>query len=141
MKVGIIGCGAIANIIASSIVPEDNNIDIEYFYDNDVERAENLASFANGVAVLDLEDMLDKVEASRETKSGIIISQKEESEEYAQVVALSGAKEVKVNDHVYEMPLNVGDKVMYKKYSGTDVKDGNEDYILIKAEDILAIVK
>ena len=35
MKVGIIGCGAIANIIASSIVPEDNNIDIEYFYDND----------------------------------------------------------------------------------------------------------
>ena len=51
MKVGIIGCGAIANIIASSIVPEDNNIDIEYFYDNDVERAENLASFANGVAV------------------------------------------------------------------------------------------
>ena len=30
MKVGIIGCGAIANIIASSIVPEDNNIDIEY---------------------------------------------------------------------------------------------------------------
>ncbi len=45
MKVGIIGCGAIANIIASTIVPEDNNIDIEYFYDNDVERAENLASF------------------------------------------------------------------------------------------------
>ena len=39
------------------------------------------------------------------------------------------------------MPLKVGDKVMYKKYSGTDVKDGNEDYILIKAEDILAIVK
>lgn len=85
--------------------------------------------------------LLKKVEASRETKSGIIISQKEESEEYAQVVALSGAKEVKVNDHVYEMPLNVGDKVMYKKYSGTDAKDGNEDYILIKAEDILAIVK
>ena len=70
--------------------------------------------------------LLKKVEASRETKSGIIISQKEESEEYAQVVALSGAKEVKVNDHVYEMPLNVGDKVMYKKYSGTDVKDGND---------------
>ena len=69
MKVGIIGCGAIANIIASSIVPEDNNIDIEYFYDNDVERAENLASFANGVAVLDLEDMLDKVDLVLECAS------------------------------------------------------------------------
>ena len=39
------------------------------------------------------------------------------------------------------MPLKPGDKVMYKKYSGTDVKDGKEEYILIKAEDILAIVE
>ncbi len=69
MKVGIIGCGAIANIIANSIVPEDNNIDIDYFYDNDVERAENLASFANGVAVLNLEEMLDKVDLVLECAS------------------------------------------------------------------------
>ena len=52
MKVGIIGCGAIANIIASRIVPEENDIEIKYFYDNDIERAENLASFAGGVAVV-----------------------------------------------------------------------------------------
>ena len=32
-------------------------------------------------------------------------------------------------------------QVMYKKYSGTDIKDGDEDLILIKAEDILAIVE
>ena len=69
MKVGIIGCGAIANIIASNIVSEDNNIDIKYFYDNDVERAENLASFANGVAILNLEDMLDKVDLVLECAS------------------------------------------------------------------------
>ena len=59
MNVGIIGCGAIANIIASRIVPEDNNIEIKYFYDKDVERAENLATFAGGVAVLDFDDMLN----------------------------------------------------------------------------------
>ena len=69
MKVGIIGCGAIANIIASNIVPEDNNINIKYFYDNDVERAENLASFANGVAILNLEEMLDKVDLVLECAS------------------------------------------------------------------------
>ena len=85
--------------------------------------------------------LLKKVEAAKETKSGIIISQKEESEEYAVVVAVSGAKEVKINDRTYEMPLKKGDKVMYKKYSGTDIKDGDEEYILIKAEDILAIVE
>ena len=62
MKVGIIGCGAIANIITTSIVPENNDIDIAYFFDKDIERAENLASLAGGVAVLSFEDMLDDVD-------------------------------------------------------------------------------
>ena len=69
MKVGIIGCGAIANIITSSIVPENNGIDIKYFFDKDVERAENLASFAGGVAVLNFEDMLDDVDLVLECAS------------------------------------------------------------------------
>ena len=85
--------------------------------------------------------LLKKVEASNKTSSGIIISQKEETEEYAVVVATGSDKEVKINDKVYTMPLKKGDKVMFKKYSGTEVKDNDEDYILIKAEDILAIVE
>jgi len=85
--------------------------------------------------------LLKKVEAKNTTSSGIIISQKEETEEYAIVEAVSDEKEVKVNDKIYTMPIKKGDKVMYKKYSGTEVKDGDEEYILIKAEDILAIVK
>ena len=58
MKVGIIGCGAIANIITTSIVPENNGIDIAYFFDKDIEKAENLAGLAGGVAVLNFDDML-----------------------------------------------------------------------------------
>lgn len=85
--------------------------------------------------------LLEKVEASNTTVSGIIISQKEEKEEYAKVVAVSECKQVNVNDTTYEMPLKVGDKVMYKKYSGTEIKDNDQEYILIKAEDILAIVE
>ncbi len=85
--------------------------------------------------------LLKKVEASNQTESGIIISQKEKNEEYAVVEAVSECKEVKIDDKVYEMPLKKGDKVMYKKYSGTEVTDGDKEYILIKAEDILAIVK
>ena len=69
MKVGIIGCGAIANIITTSIVQEDNNIDIAYFFDKDIERAENLASLANGVAVLNFKDMLDDVDLVLECAS------------------------------------------------------------------------
>ena len=69
MKVGIIGCGAIANIITTSIVPEDNGIDITHFYDNDVERAENLATFADGVAALDFDEMLENVDLVLECAS------------------------------------------------------------------------
>ncbi|MBQ6098911.1 MAG: aspartate dehydrogenase [Methanobrevibacter sp.] len=69
MKVGIIGCGAIANIITTSIVPEDNGIDVAYFFDKDIERAENLASFAGGVAALDFDDMVDNVDLVLECAS------------------------------------------------------------------------
>ncbi len=69
MKVGIIGCGAIANIITTSIVPEENDIDIAYFFDKDIERAENLATLAGGVAVLDFEDMLNDVDLILECAS------------------------------------------------------------------------
>jgi len=85
--------------------------------------------------------LLKKVEAASQTKSGIIISQKEENEEYAIVEAVSDTKQVKINDNVYQMPLKKGDRVMYKKYSGTEIKDGDQEYVLIKAEDILAVVE
>jgi len=69
MKVGIIGCGAIANIITTSIVPEDSDIEIAYFFDNDIERAENLATLAGGVAALDFDEMVDNVDLILECAS------------------------------------------------------------------------
>lgn len=69
MKVGIIGCGAIANIIATSIIPEDNGIEITHFFDKDIERAENLACFAGGVAALDFDEMVDNVDLVLECAS------------------------------------------------------------------------
>ena len=85
--------------------------------------------------------LLKKEKSNDVTSSGIIVSSKEKEEEFASVVEVSGLKSVKIDDDTYDMPLKKGDKVMYKKYSGTDIKDGDEEYILIKAKDILAIVK
>ena len=84
MKVGIIGCGAIANIITTSIVPEDNDIDIVCFFDKDIERAENLASLAGGIATLELDDMLDKVDLVLECASPDSVK------EYAPIVLEKG---------------------------------------------------
>ena len=75
MKVGIIGCGAIANIITASIVPEENGIEIAYFFDKDIERAENLASRAGAVAVLKFEDMLDDVDLILECAAPVSVKE------------------------------------------------------------------
>lgn len=67
MNVGIIGCGAIANIIVNHI--DKSEININYFYDNDLDKAENLALISGGVAVLDIEDMIDNVDLILECAS------------------------------------------------------------------------
>jgi len=67
MIVGIVGCGAIANTIVNEI--SEDGIDIKYFYDRDIERAENLAQIANGIAVIKLEDMIEKVDLIVEAAS------------------------------------------------------------------------
>ncbi len=69
MIVGLIGCGAIANIIVNNISAENDDIEIAYFFDNDIERAQNLASINDGIAVLNFEDMIDKVDLILECAS------------------------------------------------------------------------
>ncbi|KAF5075613.1 aspartate dehydrogenase [Methanobacterium aggregans] len=62
MRVGILGCGAIANIITNFAVEGKLGVDLKFFYDRDLERAENLASQVDGTVALKLEDMLDNVD-------------------------------------------------------------------------------
>ncbi|MGF7119396.1 aspartate dehydrogenase [Methanobacterium oryzae] len=69
MKVGIIGCGAIANIMTNFAVEGKLGIDLNFFYDRDIERAENLALQVDGTVVLEVEDMLDKVDLVIEAAS------------------------------------------------------------------------
>ncbi|MCC7553572.1 MAG: aspartate dehydrogenase [Methanobacteriaceae archaeon] len=69
MKIGILGCGAISNIIVTNIVSDNLDIDLSYFFDNDIERAENLANIAGGIAVLSFDEMIDKVDLVLEAAS------------------------------------------------------------------------
>ncbi len=69
MIVGLIGCGAIANIITNNISSENININISYFYDKDIERAQNLATLNHGIAVINFEEMIDKVDLILECAS------------------------------------------------------------------------
>ncbi|MGC9517632.1 MAG: aspartate dehydrogenase [Methanomicrobiales archaeon] len=69
MKVGIVGCGAIANIITNFAIEDKLGVELKFFYDKDIERAENLATLVDGTAVFDIEDMLDKVDIIIEAAS------------------------------------------------------------------------
>jgi len=84
--------------------------------------------------------VLKQLEAEETTKGGIILTTKsQEKPQEAEVVAVGpggmvDGKEVK-------MEVNVGDKVIYSKYAGTEVKLGDDEYIVVKHHDILAIVQ
>jgi len=81
--------------------------------------------------------VLKQLEAEETTKSGIVLpGQAQEKPQQAEVGpgGVVDGKEVK-------MEVTVGDKVIYSKYSGTEVKLDGEEYIIVKQSDILAIVK
>ncbi len=69
MKVGILGCGAIANIITNFAAEGKLGVNLEFFYDRDMERAENLASQVDGTVVLNIEDLVEHVDIVIETAS------------------------------------------------------------------------
>ena len=82
--------------------------------------------------------VIKKLEAETTTKSGILLTAKEQPQE-AEVVAIGpGAM---VEGKRVPMDVEVGNKVLYSKYAGTDVKVDGEEYIILKQDDILAIVE
>ena len=84
--------------------------------------------------------VLKQLEAEETTKSGIVLpGQAQEKPQQAEVIAVGhggmvDGKEVK-------MEVAEGDKVIYSKYAGTEVKMDGTEYIIVKQSDVLAIVK
>ena len=84
--------------------------------------------------------VIQKLEAETTTKSGILLTgtAKEQPQE-AKIVAIGPGAIVDGNR--VPMDVQVVNKVLYSKYAGTDVKVNGEEYIILKQDDILAIVE
>ena len=83
--------------------------------------------------------VLKQLDAQELTKGGIILTSKsQEKPQEAEVVAVGPGKNEDGDD--VQMQVSVGDKVIFSKYAGTEVKLGEEEYIVVKHNDILAIV-
>ena len=89
-----------------------------------------------GIQPLGARVLIKKLEAEEKTSGGIILtSSAKEKPQMAEVLEVGpGTKDE-------AMELRVGDKVIFAKYAGTDVKFDGEEYTLMNQSDILATVK
>ena len=85
--------------------------------------------------------LVKREDAEEKTSGGIIIpdTSKEKPSKGVIVAVGDGARDEK--GHIIPMTLRVGDKVFFTKWGGTEIKIDNEDLLIMKESDILAIIE
>ena len=84
--------------------------------------------------------VLKQLEAEQTTKSGIVLpGQEKEKPQQAEVIAVGPGGVIEGKE--VKMEVKAGDKVIYSKYAGTEVKLEDEKFIIVKQSDILAVIE
>ena len=95
------------------------------------------------VSIKPLEDriVIKSVEAEQTTASGLVIpdTAKEKPQE-GEVLAVGPGRWNDDGDERIPLDVQVGDRVLYSKYGGTEIKHGGEEYLILSARDVLAVV-
>jgi chaperonin GroES len=85
--------------------------------------------------------LVEVLEAEAKTKSGLVLPDTaKERPQKGKVVAVGKGK-VADDGKLIQPEVKIGDKVLYKKYSGNEVKIEEKDYLLLEADDIVAVIK
>ena len=84
--------------------------------------------------------LIKPLEAEGKTAGGIFLPETAKEKPQAGLVMAVGDGEVTPKGEVRKMTVKVGDRVMYKKWGGNEVKVGNEEWTIVEEKDILAIV-
>ena len=95
------------------------------------------------VSIKPLEDriVIKQIEAEQTTASGLVIpdTAKEKPQE-GEVVSV-GPGRIDDNGNRVPLDISVGDRVIYSKFGGTEVKYGGDEYLVLSARDVLAVVE
>ncbi len=95
------------------------------------------------VNIKPLEDriVVKPLDAEQTTASGLVIpdTAKEKPQE-GEVVAVGPGRFNEDGDDRVPMDISVGDKVIYSKYGGTEIKYGGDEFLILSGRDVLAIV-
>lgn len=85
--------------------------------------------------------LVRRLAAEEKLKGGIILPETaKKKQERAEVIATGTGKKEK-NGSLIPMPVKVGDVILMEKYSGQDVTLNDEDFVILRADDIIAIVE
>ena len=85
--------------------------------------------------------IVKQAEAETQTKSGLILADTaKEKPQKGSIVAVGDGKLNKKGERI-PLDVKVGDTVIYSKYGGTEVKVEGEDYLILRADDIYAVVE
>lgn len=85
--------------------------------------------------------LVERVEEDEKTKGGIIIpdTAKEKPAE-GKIVAVGNGR-IAEDGKVLPMDVKVGDRVLFSKYGGTDVKIDGNDYLILRQDDVLGVIE
>ena len=97
------------------------------------------------MAKLKIHPLADRVvvqpaEAEEKTKGGIILPDTAKEKPVEGTIVAAGPGKVADNGELVKMTVKVGDKVLYGKYSGTEITIDGEEYLIMRESDIFAIV-
>lgn len=84
--------------------------------------------------------LLKEVETQETTKSGIVLPSNAKEKPYMAEVAEAGPGETRDGKET-KMQVKKGDKVLYSRFAGTEIKLDDRKYLIVKQDDILAIIE
>lgn len=85
--------------------------------------------------------VIRQLDAQEKTKSGLVLPDSaKEKPQQGKVIAV-GTGRLLEDGEIKSLEVKNGDRVLYGKYSGTEVSVGGEEYVILREEDVLAIVQ
>lgn len=84
--------------------------------------------------------LIKPLEAEEKTASGIVLPDSAKEKPQIGLVMAVGSGRANPEGKVMPVSVKVGQKIMYKKWGGNEVKVGNEEWMLVEEKDILAVL-
>ena len=85
--------------------------------------------------------IIEPLEAEEKTAGGILIPDTAKEKQQKGRVIAAGKGRVDENGKLVPLEVKVNDEVLFGRYSGTEIKIGGTEYLIVKEDDILAILK